>query len=213
VTKVIDTRVAWALLELHRRTDNEVYRQAALRNLGWAAGQQDPDGWFRHCAFDRGEDPFTHTIAYTVEGLLECGLALEEGRYVEAAKLTADALLARQRADGALASTYGAGWRETNRSSCLTGDCQMARLWLRFYEIGGDGKYHAAARQAITHVALTQSIEAPSVNIRGGIAGSYPIFGRYERFKYPNWATKFFIDALLALDVLENSGAPLYYKG
>ena len=86
VAKVIDTRVAWALLELSRRTGSERYRQAAVRNLEWALLYQDPDGWFSRCAFVEGDDPFTHTIAYTAEGLLECGCLLEEVRYVEAAR-------------------------------------------------------------------------------------------------------------------------------
>ena len=32
----------------------------------------------------------------------------------------------------------------------------------------------------------------------GGIKGSFPVYGRYAPLQYPNWATKFFIDALLA---------------
>ena len=33
--------------------------------------------------------------------------------------------------------------------------------------------------------------------IYGAIAGSYPIWGKYIHFTYPNWAVKFFVDALL----------------
>jgi len=206
VEKVIDTRVAWALIELHRRINQEVYRQAAVRNLEWALQNQDADGWFRHCSFTEREDPFTHTIAYTAEGLFECGCLLNEVRFIEAARLTADALLARQHPDGRLASTYSSTWRETSRSSCLTGNCQMSRLWLRFYETSGNQAYYIAAKKAITFVARTQNLKTSSPNIRGAIAGSHPIYGRYERFKYPNWAAKFFIDALLTLDEVENGG-------
>jgi hypothetical protein len=204
VEKVIDTRVAWALLELHRRTHQEVYRRAVVRNLEWAVQQQDVDGWFRHCAFTKDDDPFTHTLAYTAEGLFECGRLLDEARYIQAALLTAEALLARQRPDGGLASTYSSAWRVTSRSSCLTGNCQMSHLWLRFYEINGNRTYYAAARKAITFVARAQNLKTSNPNICGAIPGSYPIYGRYERFKYPNWAAKFFIDALLTLDRVEN---------
>ena len=31
--------------------------------------------------------------------------------------------------------------------------------------------------------------------IHGAVAGSFPIYGRYCRFQYPNWATKFTLDA------------------
>jgi len=203
VEKVIDTRVAWALLELYCYTHQDSYRQAAVRNLEWAKQQQDTDGWFQRCAFVEGEDPSTHTLAYTVEGLFECGCLLNEVRHIKAAQLTADALLIRQHSDGRLASTYCSTWRETSRSSCLTGNCQMSCLWLRFYNLSGDIRYLDGARKAITFVAATQDLRTSNANIRGAIAGSYPIYGRYERFKYPNWAAKFFIDALLALQEVE----------
>jgi hypothetical protein len=213
VEKVIDTRVAWALLELHRRTHKGAYQQAAVRNLEWALQNQDAGGWFRRCAFVEGEDPFTHTLAYTAEGLFECGCLLNEVRYIEAARLTADAFLARQHPDGKLAGTYSSAWRETSRSSCLTGNCQMSRLWLRFYKTSGNHAYYAAAKKAITFVACTQNLKTSNPNIRGAIAGSHPIYGRYERFKYPNWATKFFIDALLTLDRAENGDNLLSHVG
>lgn len=203
VEKVIDTRVAWALLELYCYTHQDSYRQAAVRNLEWAKQQQDTDGWFQRCAFVEGEDPSTHTLAYTVEGLFECGCLLNEVRHIKAAQLTADALLIRQHSDGRLASTYCSTWRETSRSSCLTGNCQMSCLWLRFYNLSGDIRYLDGARKAITFVAATQDLRTSNANIRGAIAGSYPIYGLYERFKYPNWAAKFFIDALLALQEVE----------
>ncbi len=206
VVKVIDTRVAWALLKLHQVTGADRYRLAAIANLDWAMRQQNADGWFRLCAFSANEDPYTHTLAYTAEGLLECGALLGEERYAHAGRLAADALLARQHPDGRLASTYGPGWRETSRSSCLTGNCQMARLWLRLCTESGERTYYDSARRAIEFVARTQNLETPNPNIRGAIAGSHPIYGRYERFQYPNWAAKFFIDALLALQ--ETEGKP-----
>jgi hypothetical protein len=33
--------------------------------------------------------------------------------------------------------------------------------------------------------------------IRGGVAGSWPVWGEYGRFRVLSWATKFFVDALL----------------
>ena len=198
--KVIDTRVAWALLELYQVTHQDAYRQAAIRNLEWAIERQDPDGWFNECSLVTGEDPLTHTLAYAAEGFLECGRLLNEPRYFASAKLTADALLSHQKPDGSLASTYASGWRETSSSSCLTGNCQIAHLWLRLNSLYSDPSYLTSAIKALRFVAQTQNLATSNRNIRGGIAGSFPIFGRYERFKYPNWAAKFYIDALLALN-------------
>ena len=75
----------------------------------------------------------------------------------------------------------------------------MAILWLRLHELSGAPSYLDAARRAVEFVASTQNLTTTNPNVRGAIGGSYPIYGRYERFLYPNWAAKFFIDALLAL--------------
>ena len=203
VAKVIDTRVSWALLELFSVTKTGSLLDAATRNLDWAMTQQDADGWFHNCAFTTSEDPYTHTIAYTAEGLFESGRLLDESRYIEAARRTANALLARQHRDGHLKSTFAATWRETSRSCCLTGNCQMSRLWLLLHEQSKDDAYLVAARKAVTFVAWTQAAATGMPEIEGGVAGSFPIQGRYERFKYPNWAAKFFVDALLALHRFE----------
>ena len=213
VAKVIDTRVAWAMLRLHQHAENDAYLHCAVRNLEWALQQQDPDGWFQHCAFVNGKDPFTHTLAYTAEGLFESGQLVQEERYLTASQSTADALLRLQRADGSLAGSYGPGWRESSRSSCLTGNCQIARLWLGLYERSGNQAYYSAARKAITFVTRTQDVDGTNPNVRGAVAGSYPICGRYERFKYPNWATKFLIDSLLALEMAGGKGRQLAYVG
>jgi uncharacterized protein YyaL (SSP411 family) len=200
VTKVIDTRVAWAMLELHELAGDPRYRSAAVANLNWALLQQDQDGWFRRCSLVDGEVPLTHTLAYTAEGLYESGMLLGDEGMVEASRRTADALLSRVRDDGWLSSTYASGWRRTSWSSCLTGDCQLATLWLSYYRKGGDPRYMEAARRVLSFVKARQRLDGSNRHIRGAIPGSAPVFGRYERFKYPNWAAKFYLDALLALD-------------
>ncbi len=191
----------------------DVYSESAIRNLDWALQQQDYNGWFRHCALIEGEEPLTHTLAYTAEGLFESGRLLNDPRYMNAARHTVDALLAKQRANGSLAATYGPDWQETSRSSCLTGNCQIAHLWLRFFQVSGDPVYYEAATKALHFVAHTQNLNTTNVNIRGAIAGSYPIYGRYERFKYPNWAAKFFIDSLLALEKAKDGEQSFTYAG
>src|SRR5207244_6982479 len=135
-----------------------------------------------------------HTIAYTAEGLLEGGLLLSEPTYVAAAQKVARVLLSKQRPDGSLASSFDERWEPTSRSTCLTGNCQVALLWMRLFEQSGDGAYLDAARRAIVFVASTQNLNIGNPFIRGAIAGSLPMYGKYERMKYPNWAAKFFID-------------------
>lgn len=213
VVKVIDTRVAWVLLELHQITGNETYRQAAVHNLDWAVQQQDETGWFDKCSFWAGKAPYTHTLAYTAEGLLESGTLLSNGQYITSAMKMANALLARQSPDGSLAGAYHAGWQKPSHWSCLTGNCQIAILWLRLFETTQETKFYEAAHKAIRFVARTQDIRTQNPNVRGAIAGSHPIYGGYERLKYPNWAAKFFIDAVMKLGDIDRGERAISYVG
>jgi uncharacterized protein YyaL (SSP411 family) len=213
VVKVIDTRVAWALLEIYQIIGDDSYRRTAIRNLDWASQQQDETGWFHHCSFLDGRDPYTHTLAYTAEGLFESGILLGESRYIVSARKMIDALMARQRSDGSLAGSYASGWQRPSRWSCLTGNCQMAHLWLRSYETTGERKYYEAAQKAILFVARTQDIQTNNPNVHGAIAGSYPLYGSYERFKFPNWACKFFIDTILKLDEIDRGEKIIVFVG
>jgi hypothetical protein len=40
-------------------------------------------------------------------------------------------------------------------------------------------------------------LHSPNRALNGALAGSFPIFGAYMPAGYPNWATKYFLDALL----------------
>jgi uncharacterized protein YyaL (SSP411 family) len=195
-----NVRVAWALLQLFRAGQQEQHHRAAMANLEWALTQQDPDGWFRQAAFRPDEDPLTHTIAYTIEGLLESGLLLSDERLVSAAQRAADALVDRQAQDGFLRARYGSGWRSNEPWSCLTGNAQMAIIWLRLYQHNGDERFLRAAAEANHFLKRTQRRHARLAGVAGGIAGSFPIYDEYEPYRYLNWAAKFFADSLLLED-------------
>lgn len=199
------TRVAWALLEgatiLPER--REQYREAARRNLYWAAGLQRPNGWFEKANFERGNTPYLHTIAYTVRGLLEGGIRLEDDELTNAAMRTADKLLSIQQADGPLKGAYDESWLPS-WYHCLTGNAQMALVWLRLFEHTGERRYLLGARQAIEFLKRRQ-VRGQSAQIDGALAGSYPIVGSYIYLRYPNWSAKFFADALLLSMALDTS--------
>ena len=195
--KVWDARVAWALILVGQALGQNRHIEAGRRCIEWALTQQQSDGWFEHCSLEPGEPPVTHTIAYTIEALLESGDRLGEERYIRAARQAADALLERRRADGSLSAYWSPGWQPLSRSSCLTGNAQMALCWLRLYELTGQSTYLAAGADSLRFVASTQSSNGGWPPIQGAIAGSWPIWGSYLQWCYPNWAAKFFLDALM----------------
>lgn len=195
------TRVAWPLLEIHALTGEGKYRTAAQRHVDWSLNQANSDGWFAHMELVPGEDPPTHTIAYTLRGLLETSAYLEELRQpiLEIVLRASNHLLqalAKAPPTG-LPATFDASWQPTASGSCLTGNAQLAILWLELYRQQPDPRFAEAAVSLLEEIKATQSLVTSHSGIRGGIAGSLPVWGPYIPFAYPNWAAKFFADGLM----------------
>ena len=197
VPHVYNTRTAWALLRLHQIEPAADWVRVARANLDWALSEQHASGFFRECSFERGVDPFTHTIAYATRGLLESGLLQGDMRYLTAAKSCADAAMEQLRADGFLAGQISIDGASSARYCCLTGNCQFSIVWAKFFDMTGDDRYQNAVVKATNYVMACQDIQIQNPNVRGAIAGSFPLWGGYAPFSYPNWATKFFIDAMV----------------
>jgi hypothetical protein len=193
------SRVAWALLELYKITDKEIYKIAAIRNIDWVLSNQEENGWFRAAGFTKEEntEPTTHTIAYTIRGVLECGAILGEEKYLLSAKKAADALLKIVEPEGFFWGTYDSRWSSSSRYSCLTGNAQISIIFLRVCQLFMEKSFYHAAKKLNSYLKKKQSIDTGVMEVRGAIPGSWPIWGKYERFSFPNWATKFFIDAQL----------------
>jgi hypothetical protein len=81
--------------------------------------------------------------------------------------------------------------------SCLTGNAQIAGVWLRLFEISGDTRYLSAALKLNDYLKSTQDLNAFHPGVRGGIKGSQPIWGRYTPGAYVNWGAKFLADSLI----------------
>jgi len=197
VPHVYNTRATWAFLAVGLMRSEAALVDTARRNLDWALTQQTESGWYATNAFVPGRSPFTHTIAYAIRGFLECGVLLGEPRYIDSALKAARALARVQRDDGWLAGTYKDGWQPDARYACLTGIAQMSLNWTRLAQVTGDDGLRTNARTALAYLKTTHRLADPDDAVRGGIAGSSPIWGDYSRFEYPNWAAKFFADALM----------------
>jgi len=192
-----NTRVAWALLRIDQISRNDRLRDAAVHHLRWAMSQQTPDGWFRHAGFTPDQEPLTHTLAYTVRGLLESGLLLSDETLVTSGQRAADALCEQQYHDGYLRGAYGPAWTSHVKWTCLTGNAQLAGIWLRLFQATGDRRYTQAAAEANRCVKRTQRRSSRLRGVGGGVAGAFPIYGDYHPYLYVNWAAKFLVDSLL----------------
>jgi uncharacterized protein YyaL (SSP411 family) len=197
VPHTYNTRATWALLATALIADDRGLKAAAVRNLDWALAQQRDSGWFANNTFTPNRTPFTHTIAYAIRGFLESGVLLRSDRYIDAALKAARAMANAQRADGWLAGTYGERWIAGATYCCLTGVAQMSLNWTRIAQETGIEALRDNARRALAYVKRNQRLTDPDPAVRGAVAGSAPIWGRYSMFEFPNWAAKFFADALM----------------
>jgi len=194
---VYNTRTAWALLRMNQIEPRADWERVARANLDWALSEQQSSGFFNNCAFRRGMSPFTHTIAYATRGLLESGAILADERYVAAAQSCAKAALLHVRDDGFMPGKITTTGKAAASYCCLTGNCQFAIVWAKLFERSGSEIYRRVAIRALDYVMRCQDVQSSNPNIRGAIRGSQPIWGMYAPFTFPNWATKFFIDAML----------------
>lgn len=192
-----NTRVAFALANAGQALGEPRYIDAAVRNVQWALTQMSPNGWLANNDLEDNDRPLTHTIAYTTRGILEVGLITANTAFVDAAARIARAVAQTQRRDGALPGRLDSAWRPASRSTCMTGNAQMAVIWQRLARTTSDPSWKMAAESACRFNLSIQDLTAIDEGVRGGISGSHPRSGEYMKNRYPNWATKFFMDALM----------------
>jgi uncharacterized protein YyaL (SSP411 family) len=192
-----NTRSAWALLRTGLISNEKDLSNAAIKNIRWALTQQTTSGWFKTNGFKENSLPFTHNIAYAIRGILESGLLLGNEEMIASAIKAATAQAAKQRADGWLSGTYADNWIPKANYCCLTGLAQMSIIWQRLLQSQNLNELEQHAERGINFIKTNHRLTGKKDPQDGAIAGSAPIWGRYSMFEYPNWAAKFFADALM----------------
>ncbi len=195
------THVSWPMLEVFFRTQNPRIKDTAVNVLKGIASWQQENGAIKNWEFYPGKPAFTHTIAYTICGFLESSRILgNEGKeFEEVAIKSADAILKCLETKGRLAGAYDLRLNGRYWYTCLTGNCQLAIIWMKLFEQLKDKRFLDGAITALEFVMKKQRMRSLDPNVRGAIPGSSPVWGRYLTLRYPNWATKYYIDALMQL--------------
>jgi hypothetical protein len=196
------SRVGAALVEAGQLHDSRPSIDAGLRNLEWTLRQQESNGWFQQMSF-ADDPPFSHTIVYTLEGLLAGYRLTSETQMLHAVLACAEPLRDRIEASGGIIrSQYREDFIAVDQEVCVTGLCQWSALCYRLDRLGIPG-FRAQAERSLAAAKQLQ-IESSFAAIDGSLPGSVPLSGRYMRYALPNWGVKFFLDALL-----EAEGGPV----
>lgn len=195
--KAYNTRSAFGLVRSWQALGDQHWLDAARANSEWALRVALPNAFLPHNCLTDAENPLTHTLGYSIRGLLEVGVATREQRYIDHAVRMAEAIAKQQRPDGALPGRYTPDWQAAGRWTCLTGNAQLAIDWWRISRITGDRRFEPHARAAVRFNMRAQDLNQRDPNRAGGLKGSHPINEDYMTWRYPNWAAKFFADALM----------------
>jgi hypothetical protein len=187
--------VSWALAELSDAIDNDSYGLAAEKNLDWVLPHFQPSGWIDGINL-RGHPNYLHFIAYVLQGVLECALLRHRVDMIRAVEKSAWLLLRKFEINKFLPGAYRQDFQNGYKFTCLTGNAQMACVWLRLYEHTGDLRYLNAALKMNEMLKSLLPTRGPR-GIVGGVSGSHPVWGAYQPFRYISWGCKFLADALM----------------
>lgn len=197
--RVYDSYVSHPMLLVYELTGNESYKRTAIKNLDWILTQQKSNGWFYNTdnTTRHNDRPILHTIAYTIDGLINSGEILREEKYITAGRKAADRLLEIFNQQRFLPGRFDQSWYSSEHTIC-TGCAQISIIWSKLFQITGDLKYKDAAHRMNNQlVHFQQSCLTIKGEGNGALPGSFPIWGKYEPFGFPNWATKYMADALM----------------
>ena len=191
------SRVSWPILKVFARNGDDTLKNGALSNLKSIQARQLPNGFIEGAGFKPGAPAVLHTLAYTIRGFLESALILNDESLWNTGYLFAEKVFRTFELKKQLYGTWNSDFTGERWYQCLTGNVQMAIIWMKIYQKTGDIRFLNTASKAIDAVVDHQVKRSLDGNAVGGIAGSAPVYGRYMFFRYPNWAAKFFSDAIL----------------
>jgi hypothetical protein len=189
------SRVGAILVKAGDFLNNQRIRDAGRKNIDWVLCNQLENGFFEHMSF-ANEQPYLHTIIYTLEGLLESYSILNDRRVLDKAILTANKLVEISKRDSILRSQYGRNWEIANDEKCITGLAQWTLVCFELNKLTKKEEYLMEAGKNLQYLRPKQLLCA-DLNLNGALPGSVPIWGKYGRFTFLNWGVKYFIDALL----------------
>lgn len=191
-----NTRTAWALIKLGKLTGENKYLQSGKANINFALQLQDKNDYFIDNGFSENEIPSTHTIAYALRGIVGAGIDLKEDNWIKAAERAYQRIMPLVGNDGFLAGEIDEEWKSDAAFCCLPGNCQLSVVGFTLEAHTKNQEYAVTASKLLEYVKGKQLLSnSPMVN--GGISGSWPVSGGYCSYDIPNWAARFFVDALI----------------
>lgn len=189
--------------------DEPSFMRSAEKNARWALTMENGNGWFASNDFSDAECALLHTIVYVQEGLLAIGKLANRQEFTDSVVRSVTPLLDVIRRGHPIGGRLDGSWNATCDWRCLTGEAQLALVLTRL-TIDSDIGVNCSneIRMLLDELLCLQDTDSSFPENRGAISGSEPIAGGYMSHRYPNWAVKFLMDAILlkhyGIDVVDH---------
>ncbi len=198
--RVYDTYVVAPLTRWAKIRKNSEALQAAEEHIHWVVDKQLSNGWFPDAdnTEKHNNRPILHTIAYTIDGLLEYADLTGNDDARAAGARAAEVLAKRFLEHRRLPGRFDKKWHGSE-AAIPSGCAQMVVAWSRLMIFQPSNTLWEEAVDAMCSSLLhMQWKDTSQTNLKGVLSGSFPFWGKYEPFRCPNWAVKYLVDALMS---------------
>jgi len=194
------SRIGWPLAFAENIIDSKP-STATKMLIHRITSSQNENHSFPNWGFYKGENAYTHTLAYTLRGLWEYAELVNSKKIKKQVKQSLHKLHQTISSEGCIAGSYDENWEGDYSFICSTGNAQLALLNLLVFERTGQKIFLDHISDLISPLLKAQ--RKVSLN-KGAVPSSLPIWGPYQRMKFTNWTQKFFADVLMKLLALSD---------
>ena len=182
-------RVFWAMLSANEIIPLE-NKYKVIAGLEKIVSSSLSNYSFHNWGFENETYVLTHNIAYTLRGLYESALLLNDRNISKLVNNIIETIVNIINSKGSLCGAYDKDWQPDCSYVCSTGNAQLAFLI---------SKVNTEKYEDVIVLLIKPLLKAQKINgfNQGAIPSSIPLWGKYQRWRYTNWTQKFFCDALL----------------
>ena len=191
------------LLQAYFITESPRHLDAVRRNADYISNQFT-GSWFRRFSFEDHPAQNLHGISYTLRGMMDLGRFLHTPEYCNSVKSCIDEMFRKNEDFQNFPGHFKAGYTRYNKFASPTGMSQLAIVCYLLNEYYDMSTYKVYGDLLVDAVKNFQLQGFGDRLLDGAIPGSWPVHGPYAHCSLPNWATKFFLDALV---INERGGA------
>ena len=148
-----------------------------------------------NASFKKDDTSFSHTIMYSMRGLLECEKFIKRDASEKVVTFL-DNCVREINKKKSYPGSFGLQGDPDYSFICSTGHLQLILCLLKSYEDIKTNDIDAAVNFLFSPIFRSQ--RTWGIN-KGAVPSSIPIYGKYQKYKYTNWTQKFYCDAIMAI--------------